>query len=77
MAHTIRYMIGGLSVSCVTDSQYVAALTIDRGCLAVEELARWLRDVDDSLYVGGRTHVLALLNDHPKSVPNAFARDTL
>lgn len=67
VAHTIRYIIGDLSVSSVTDSQYVAALTIDRGCLAIEELARWLRDVDDSLYVGGRANVIALFNDHPKS----------
>jgi hypothetical protein len=67
VAHTIRYMIGDLSVSSVSDSQYVAALTIDRGCRAIEELARWLREVDDSLYVGGRASVFALFNDHPKS----------
>ena len=67
VAHTIRYMIGDLPASSVTDSQYVAALTIDRGCRAIEELARWLRDVDDSLYVGGRANVFALFNDHPKS----------
>lgn len=67
LAYTIRWMIGDLSVLSVSDSQYVAALAIDRACRAFEELGRWLRDVDDSLYVGGRTNVIALFKDHPES----------
>jgi len=55
LAYTIRWMIGDLSVLSVSDSQYVAALAIDRACRAFEELVRWLREVDDSMYVGGRS----------------------
>jgi hypothetical protein len=67
LAYTIRWMIGDLSVLSVSDSQYVAALAIDRACRAFEELVRWLRDVDDSLYVGGRSSVIAMFKDDPKS----------
>jgi len=67
LAYTIRWVIGDLSVLSVRDSQYVAALATDHACRAFEELVRWLRDVDESLYVGGRSNVIAMFKDDPQS----------
>ena len=67
LAHTIRWIIGELSVSSVTDCQYVAALAIDSACRAMEVLGRWLRDVDENLYDGSRAEINALFEVYPDS----------
>lgn len=65
LAQTVRWVVGELSASSVTDCQYAAALALDRACRAIEILGRWLRDVDDDLYAGGRANVNALAEDDP------------
>lgn len=67
LAHTIRWIIGELSVSSVTDCQYVAALAIDRACRAIEVLGRWLIDVDEELYADDRANVITLAEEDPHS----------
>ena len=67
LACTIRWIIGDLSVSAVTDCQYVAALAIDRACRAIEVLGHWLRDVHEDLYACGPEDVIALAEDYPDS----------
>ncbi|WDG47194.1 hypothetical protein [Pseudomonas chlororaphis] len=67
LASTIRWIIGELSVSAVTDCQYVAALAIDRACRAIEVLGHWLRDVHEDLYACDPEDVIALAEDYPDS----------
>jgi hypothetical protein len=61
----IRWTVGQSSESGITDSQYVAALAIDRACRAVEVLGRWLADFDADLYAGSRVELSALAQNEP------------
>ncbi|PCR98008.1 hypothetical protein CP336_05370 [Pseudomonas fluorescens] len=61
----IRWAVGESSESGVTDSQYVAALAIDRACRVVEILGRWLTDFDADLYAGSRVELSALAHKEP------------
>jgi hypothetical protein len=63
----IRWIVGESSESGVTDSQYVAALAIDRACRVVEVLGRWLTDFDADLYAGSRVELSALAQNEPVS----------
>ncbi|MCU7650737.1 hypothetical protein [Pseudomonas piscis] len=63
----IRWTIGELSESAVTDCQCVAAFAIDRACRAIEVLARWMADFDTDLYTVGRDTLATLAKDKPKS----------
>ncbi len=48
----ISWTIGESSNSDITDSQFIAALAIDRACRAIETLERWLRGFDTDLSSG-------------------------
>lgn len=58
----IHWTIGESSNSAITDSQYIAALAIDRACRLIETLERWLRDFDTDL-CGGNSESLTSLID--------------
>ena len=63
----IQWIVGESSESSVTDSQYVAALAIDRACRVVEVLGRWLTDFDADLYAGSPTPPSAFDQNEPVS----------
>jgi hypothetical protein len=59
----ISWIIGESSGSDITDSQFIAALAIDRACRAIETLERWLRGFDTDLSSGNLEHLPALISD--------------
>ncbi len=48
----IHWTVGESSNSAIADSQYVAAMAIDRACRVIETLERWLSGFDKVLYAG-------------------------
>ncbi|AZD10308.1 hypothetical protein C4K26_4929 [Pseudomonas chlororaphis] len=59
----IRWTIGVSSNSAITDSQYIAALAIDRACRVIETLERWLSGFDKDLCAGDFENLAALIAD--------------
>lgn len=59
----IHWTIGESSNSTITDSQYIAALAIDRACRVIETLERWLSGFDKDLGAGNFENLAALIAD--------------
>ncbi|AZC77960.1 hypothetical protein C4K31_5081 [Pseudomonas chlororaphis subsp. piscium] len=59
----IRWTVGESSRSAITDSQYIAALAIDRACRVIETLERWLSGFDKDLCAGNFENLAALIAD--------------
>ncbi|MCF5776770.1 hypothetical protein GIV40_06695 [Pseudomonas poae] len=59
----IHWTIGESSNSAITDSQYIAALAIDRACRVIETLERWLSGFDKDLGAGNFENLAALNAD--------------
>ncbi|MCU0118581.1 hypothetical protein N8H74_09980 [Pseudomonas sp. B2M1-30] len=59
----IRWTIGESSHPATTDSQYIAALAIDRACRVIETLERWLSGFDKDLCAGNFENLAALIAD--------------
>lgn len=59
----IHWTIGESSNSAITDSQYIAALAIDRACRVIESLERWLRGFDKNLCAGNSENLAVLISD--------------
>lgn len=59
----IHWTIGGSSNSAITDSQYIAALAIDRACRVIETMERWLSGFDKDLCAGNLENLAALIAD--------------
>lgn len=57
----IRWVAGESANSAINDSQYIAALAIDRACRAIETLERWLSGFDTDV-CSGNLESLAALN---------------
>ncbi|WP_207867133.1 hypothetical protein [Pseudomonas sp. 58(2021)] len=62
----ISWTIGESSNSNITDSQFIAALAIDRACRAIETLERWLRGFDTDLSSGNLELLPALIAEIPE-----------
>lgn len=62
----IHWTVGESSNSPITDSQYIAALAIDRACRAIETLERWLSAFDKDLCAGNADN-LNLLAQHSQA----------
>jgi hypothetical protein len=59
----IRWTVGESSNSAITDSQYIAALAIDRACRVIETFERWLSGFDTDLCAGNLENLAALIAD--------------
>lgn len=59
----IRWTVGESSRPAITDSQYIAALAIDRACRVIETLERWLSGFDKNLCAGNFENLAALIAD--------------
>lgn len=65
---SIRWAIGDSLDSTITDSQYIAALAIDRSCRVIETLEKWLSGFDANLCAGDADNLTALM----AAAPNEF-----
>ncbi|QUE89687.1 hypothetical protein [Pseudomonas sp. SCA2728.1_7] len=59
----IHWTIGESSNSAIAESQYIAALAIDRACRVIETLERWLSGFDEDLCAGNFENLASLIAD--------------
>lgn len=59
----IRWVIGESQNLAITDSQYIAALAIDRACRVIETFERWMNGFDTDLCAGDVETLPALIKE--------------